>query len=293
MLYHCGEQCSLWRYGRQREVINPRYYKVKKMTYWQPDMLKGQTAVITGVSRKIGIGAAIARALAEVGCNIFTTYYRPYDATMPWGSQADEATQILAELQQMGVQAAGLELDLSQPTAPAELFAVVRERFGPANILVNNATYSVSGNIDEVTTASLDNHYALNVRGMALLCQAFVQQFGEGTEVGNGRIINISSGQSYGPMPDELAYATSKGAVEAFTLSLSAELARRGITVNAIDPGMTDTGWISPELHKQVTAKAPLGRVGTPEDTARLVRFLASPEAGWITGQLIRSRGGL
>ena len=263
------------------------------MTHWQPDMLKGQTAVITGVSRKIGIGTAIAKALAEVGCNIFTTYFRPYDATMPWGSQENEAAQILEELQQMGVQAAGLELDLSQPTAPADLFVTVQERFGQANILVNNATHSVNGTIDEVTAAALDDHYAVNVRGMALLCQQFVQQFGDGTEVGNGRIINISSGQSFGPMPGELAYAASKGAVEAFTVSLSAELASRGITVNAIDPGITDTGWISPELRKQFTAQAPMGRIGMPEDAARLVRFLASPEAGWISGQLIRSRGGL
>ncbi|MBK8900954.1 MAG: SDR family oxidoreductase [Anaerolineaceae bacterium] len=260
---------------------------------WQPDMLKGQTAVITGVSRKIGIGAAIARALAEVGCNIFTTYFRPYDATMPWGSQADEASQLIAELRQMGVEAVGIELDLSQPTAPAELFAVVQERFGRANILVNNATHSVNGGIAELTPVDLDNHYAVNVRGMALLCQAFVRQFAGEKWVENGRIINLSSGQSFSPMPDELAYIATKGAVEALNLSLSAALARQGITVNAIDPGITDTGWIPNELHEQFVAQAPMGRIGTPEDAARLVRFLASPEAGWITGQLIRSRGGL
>jgi 3-oxoacyl-[acyl-carrier protein] reductase len=263
------------------------------MTNWQPEMLRGQTAVITGVSRKIGIGAAIARALAEVGCTIFTTYFRPYDATMPWGSQADEATEIIADLRQLGVEAAGLELDLSQPTAAAELFAVVQERFGQANILVNNATHSFNGDLEELTAVSLDNHYALNLRGMALLCQAFVRQFDGQEKVENGRIINLSSGQSFGPMPDELAYAASKGAVEALSLSLSAALASQGITVNAIDPGITDTGWIPDELRQIFIAQAPMGRIGTPEDAARLVRFLASPEAGWITGQLIRSRGGL
>ncbi|MAU02083.1 MAG: oxidoreductase [Anaerolineaceae bacterium] len=260
---------------------------------WQPEMLRGQTAVITGVSRKIGIGAAIARALAEVGCNIFTTYFRPYDATMPWGSQDNEALEIVGELQEMGVEAAGLELDLSRPTAPAELFAMVREQFGTANILVNNAAYSTSENLDRLTAQSLDNHYAVNVRGMMLLCQQFVRQFGDDEQVVNGRIINISSGQSFGPMPDELAYVASKGAVEAFSLSLSAELASRHITVNAIDPGITDTGWIPDDLRQTFVAQAPMGRIGTPEDAARLVRFLASPEAGWITGQLIRSRGGL
>ena len=267
------------------------------MSHWQPDMMRGQTAVITGVSRKIGIGAAIAQALAEVGCNIFTTYFRLYDATMPWGSLDDEATQILGELQEMGVQAAGLELDLSQPNAPATLFAAVQAHFGTANILINNATHSVIGDIAALTAVSLDNHYAVNVRGMALLCQAFVkqyagQQFVGDEKVANGRIINLSSGQSFGPMPEELAYVASKGAVEAFSLSLSADLAKLGITVNTVDPGITDTGWITEELRQRFITQAPMGRIGTPEDAARLVRFLASPEAGWITGQLIRSRGG-
>jgi len=204
-----------------------------------------------------------------------------------------ETEEIIEELQRRGVEAAGLELDLSQPTAPAKLFTVVQERFGQANILVNNAAYSTNENIGKLTSQSLDKHYAVNVRGMALLCQQFVQQFGEGKWVANGRIINLSSGQSFSPMPDELGYIASKGAVEAFSLSLSAALARQGITVNAIDPGITDTGWIPDDLRQTFVAQAPMQRIGTPEDAARLVRFLASPEAGWITGQLIRSRGGL
>jgi 3-oxoacyl-[acyl-carrier protein] reductase len=159
--------------------------------------------------------------------------------------------------------------------------------------LVNNAAYSTSENIQTLTSQSLENHFGVNVQGMVLLCQAFVRQFEEGEWVGNGRIINLSSGQSFSPMPEELAYIASKGAVEALSLSLSAALAHRGITVNAIDPGITDTGWIPNDLRQTFVAQAPMGRIGTPEDAARLVRFLASPEAGWITGQLIRSRGGL
>jgi len=94
-------------------------------------------------------------------------------------------------------------------------------------------------------------------------------------------------------MPGEIAYVTTKGGVEAFTLSASAELASRGITVNAIDPGATDTGWMSADLKEELMRRAPMGRVGEPMDAAHLIRFLASREAGWITGQLIRSRGGL
>ena len=189
--------------------------------------------------------------------------------------------------------AAGLELDLSQPSAPAALFATVQERFGKATILINNAAYSTNENIHTLTAQALQSHMAVNVQGMALLCQAFVQQFDEEAWVENGRIINLSSGQSHGPMPEELAYIASKGGVEALSLSLSAALASQGITVNAIDPGITDTGWIPDDLRQEFVSQAPMGRIGTPTDAARLVRFLASPEAGWITGQLIRSRGGL
>ncbi len=258
------------------------------MTVYQRDMLAGRTAVITGVSRQIGIGAAVARALAEVGCNVFTTYYRPYDAAMPWGSQADEAEALIAELRQWGVRADGLELDLSDPVAPTVLFAAVEAAIGPADILVNNATYSVNDGVMGLTAVHIDHHYAVNVRGMMLLCAEFVRRFqGEW-----GRIINLSSGQGAGPMPDELAYVATKGAVEAFTVSLAAGIAGRNITVNAIDPGATDTGWMSPDLYAYLLARSPMGRVGQPEDAARLIRFLASPEAGWITGQIIRSRGG-
>lgn len=259
------------------------------MTVYQHEMLTGKMAVITGVSRKIGIGTAVARALAEVGCNIFTTYYRPYDATMPWGSQADEAESVIAELRQMGVKAAGLELDLSDPAAPAALFDAAEAALGPVAILVNNATYSVNDGVAGLTAVHIDHHYAVNVRGMMLLCAEFVRRFqGEW-----GRIINLTSGQGAGPMPDELAYAATKGAVDAFTVSLAAGIAGQKITVNAIDPGVTDTGWMPPDLYAHLLARSPMGRVGQPEDAARLIRFLASPEAGWITGQIIRSRGGL
>ena len=255
-----------------------------------------QIALITGVSRRAGIGTAIARELAQDGHDIFISYFRPYDQVSGLGGDQDQQDpqRLLAELRQLGRRADGLELDLSDPDAPRRLFDQVEKSLGPVSTLVNNAAYSLRDGIENLTAELLDNHYAVNVRAMALLCAEFVRRFKrEETGRGFGRIINLSSGQGVGPMPGELAYAATKGAVEAFTVSLSAEAAARGITVNAIDPGITDTGWIPPELHSRWAAEAPLGRVGTPRDAAHLVRFLASADAGWITGQIIHSRGGL
>jgi 3-oxoacyl-[acyl-carrier protein] reductase len=122
-----------------------------------------------------------------------------------------------------------------------------------------------------------------------LLSVGFARRF---TNKTGGRIINLTSGQSLGPMPGELAYIATKGAIEAFTVTLSAEIASRGITVNAVDPGPTDTGWMTEEIKRQLLSRSPLGRLGGPQDAARLIAFLASDAAEWITGQVIHSRGG-
>lgn len=251
--------------------------------------LSGKLAVVTGASRAIGIGAATARRLAAAGAAVYLTWYHAYDAEMPWGSRAEEVQTLLTDLRGQGVQAAGMELDLSRPDAAALLFDQVARELGVPDILVNNATYSVNADITQLTADLLDRHYAVNLRGMALLCAEFARRFNKPE---GGRIINLTSGQSIGPMPGELPYVATKGAVEAFTVTLSAELAPRHITVNAIDPGATDTGWMSPELYARLTAATPMGRVGLPADAARLITFLASDDAAWITGQVLHSTGG-
>jgi 3-oxoacyl-[acyl-carrier protein] reductase len=257
------------------------------------DLPTRRSALVTGVSRQAGIGAAIARALARDGANVFITYYRAYDRAEALAAEPNEAQEILDALRAYNIRAEGLELDLSQPHAPKELFDCAEANCGRICILVNNATCSLRDNIETLTPEHIDKHYAVNIRAMALLCAEFVRRFRTARYQGaSGRIINLSSGQELAPMAGELAYAATKGAVDAFTRSLSAAVASLGITVNAIDPGATDTGWIPADLKAKWKAESPMGRIGTPEDAARIVRFLASPEAEWITGQVIHSRGG-
>ena len=250
--------------------------------------LTRKVALVTGVTRRQGIGAAIALELARAGADVCTGYYRPYDQAMPWGVEEAEPEAILDTLSATGVQAHGVEIDLGLPEGPRTLFSLARQRFGRIDILVNNAAYSTETTVEGMTAEDLDRHYAVNLRAMILLCLEYIKGFTQG---GAGRIINLTSGQGLGPMPHELAYAATKAGVDAFTLSLSAAVARLGITVNAIDPGPTDTGWMPAGLRESLLGTAPMGRLGTPQDAARVVAFLASEEAGWVTGQVIRSRG--
>jgi 3-oxoacyl-[acyl-carrier protein] reductase len=245
-------------------------------------------ALVTGASRRVGIGAAVCRALATAGADIAFTHWRAYDRAMDYPDE-DGPDALLAELRDLGARVEAFERDLSDAGALLPLLDDVEARLGPLTILVNNAAHSTRDGYERLDAATLDAHYAVNLRATALLSVEFAKRF---AGAAGGRIINLTSGQSLGPMPDELAYAASKGAIEALTLSLSPAIAPRGITINAVNPGPTDTGWMTSELRAQLLPKFPSGRVGLADDAARLIAFLASDEAAWITGQVINSEGG-
>jgi 3-oxoacyl-[acyl-carrier protein] reductase len=241
--------------------------------------LNGAVALVTGGNT--GIGAATARALAAEGAHVAIGFY----------DHADAADQIVGEIAERGGRAISIHVDLSDAAAIEPLLDAA-EQLGPLRILVNNAAHSTRDGWAALTAADLDRHWAVNARATALLTTAFARRIAARQERG-GSVVNLTSGQGLGAMPGEIAYAASKGAIDALTATLAAELAPLRITVNAVDPGITDTGWISDELRTAFLARAPMGRIGTPEDAARLLVFLASDEARWITGQIIRSRGGM
>jgi 3-oxoacyl-[acyl-carrier protein] reductase len=251
--------------------------------------LRGRVALVTGVGRRRGIGSAVCLALASRGADIVLSYWKAYDREMPWASDEDVPEALFGQLRATGVRAEGIEMDLSRSDSAQLLLDATEERLWRPSILVNTAAYSTRDGFEALDAEALDAHYAVNVRAMALLSVGFARRYPGGP---GGRIVNFSSGQSLGPMPGELAYVATKGAIEAFTRTLAAEVGHKGITVNAINPGPTDTGWMTEELKREIAPKFPSGRIGQPEDAARLVAFLAGDEAAWITGQIIHSEGG-
>lgn len=246
-------------------------------------LLEGRVALVTGVSRRQGIGYAIARRLAGLGAELFVQHHVAHDAEQPWG--ADSIDEVVA-----GVGAQALGIDLAEPDAPDRLMAAAVEAYGRVDVLVcNHARSGGDGPLGELTAEMIDGHYAVNTRSSILLAQAFARQWQGST---GGRIVFMTSGQDLGAMPSEVAYAASKGALSSIVETLSYQLVGRGITVNAVNPGPVDTGWAGPELEELVQRKMPLGRWGQPDDPARLISWLCTDDAAWITGQVINSEGG-
>jgi 3-oxoacyl-[acyl-carrier protein] reductase len=253
--------------------------------------LHGKTILVTGVSRSTGIGAAIVHVLAKAGAVVLAHGYSPYDQSMQYADANPAfADELSAEINVSGGEMHLLSAsDLSQADAVDGLMKEAALFPGRIDGLVLNHAYSTHASIGSWTTADIDKHLQTNVRAAMLLIQAFAAQLPNGKR---GAITLFTSGQYLGPMVDEIAYAVSKDAIIGLCRQAAAALADQNIQVNCINPGPTDTGYMSGEPYQQIADRFPAKRWGMPDDAARLVHFLQSDYSAWITGQIIASEGG-
>jgi 3-oxoacyl-[acyl-carrier protein] reductase len=252
--------------------------------------LDGRVALVTGVSRRQGIGFAIARRLLLDGASVFVSGWEPHDAEMPWGADAAGPDAVAGELDPGDGRFVAAPVDLEDPDGPRRLVDAAVERFGTLDVLVANHARSSSQDLAALTVDELDRCWAVNTRATLLLVQALAG-LDRGDRPG-GRVVLFTSGQHLAPMAGELPYSVTKGAIHQMTRSLADATADLGITVNCVNPGPVDTGWATGELHAEIAARFPSARWGTPADVANLVGWLASDDAAWITGQVIDSEGG-
>ncbi len=229
--------------------------------------------LITGVSRRRGIAAAVAVRLRSHGWSVVTAGWPSYDTE----NHADIDEQIETDFQ----------CDLGDPSAPVRLLDAAQKQVGPLSALVIAHTYDPGGGLFDMTPELIDRHMAVNVRGSLLLMRAFAEKVNH--PEGSGRVVIFTSGP---PQNGAIAYAASKGALEWITYSAATELGPRGVTVNAINPGPNQSGWMTPEIEQEAARRTPLGWAGRPEDAAALASFLLSEDAAFINGQVITSDGG-
>jgi 3-oxoacyl-[acyl-carrier protein] reductase len=253
--------------------------------------MAARVAIVTGVSRRAGIGFAIARDLLASGMTVLIQSWSAHDAEQPWGPEAAGIPGVLKALRRHGERLEHMEADLALPASPAAVVERAVQLFRHVDVIVaNHARSSGRQTLSNVTVEELDLSWAVNARASVLLTRAFAAQHDD--RRGGGRVVLFTSGQHLAPMAQEVPYAISKGAIHQMTLTLADALVDRGITVNAINPGPTDTGWASPELFDQIRDALPAGRWGSPDDVSRLVSWLVSDDAAWITGQVLNSEGG-
>lgn len=244
--------------------------------------LTGKVAVVTGASK--GIGAAIATGLAAAGARVVVNY----------ASDKAGAEKTVAAIKTAGGEAVAVQGDVSRADDVKRLFAETRQAYGRLDVLVNNAGVFRFAPLEEITGAEYQRQFGINVLGPLQATREALPLFGpEG-----GSVINISSIVSRMGIPGSAVYAGTKGALDTITQVLASELAPRKIRVNSINPGMVESegaragGFIGGDFQKQVESTTPLGRIGQPEDVARVAVFLAGDESGWLTGERISASGG-
>jgi 3-oxoacyl-[acyl-carrier protein] reductase len=245
--------------------------------------LTGKVAVVTGASK--GIGAGIAKELAAAGASVVVNY----------ASSKEGADRVVAEIESKGGKAVAIQGDVSKSADVTRLFAETKTAYGSLDILVNNAGVYQFGALDSITEDEFHRQFNTNVLGLLLTTKEGVKHFG----AAGGSVINIGSTISQLPMANSSIYTATKGAVDAITHVLSKELAGQNIRVNSINPGVVETegtqaaGMSGSDTEKQLIAQTPLGRVGQPGDIGTIAVFLASPDSGWLTGELLLASGGM
>jgi 3-oxoacyl-[acyl-carrier protein] reductase len=244
--------------------------------------------LVTGVGRTVGIGAGIALRLAEDGWDVATTHWTPYDDRMPWGRHDDDPATVAAGLAERGARTVAVAADLVDVRSPAAVFDAVATDLGPVTALVMCHAESVDSSLLDTTVESFDRHYAVNVRATWLLLKEYAERF-PAERTGRGRVVALTSDHVVHNLP----YGATKGALDRLVLAAARELQDLRLTANVVNPGPVDTGWMSDELRAEILEQTPLGRGGTPQDTAALVSFLLSADGGWVNGQLLHSDGGL
>ncbi|MFN2321796.1 MAG: SDR family oxidoreductase [Trueperaceae bacterium] len=256
-----------------------------------PLPLRGKVVVVTGVSRRAGIGHAIACRMAAYGASVFCHHFAPHDRAQVWGGEDLAAVVDGVRGHLVGdARVDDLEVDLGDPRGPERMIEVAVASFGRVDALVcNQALASFDGAIGALSATDLDRHWAVDARASILLAQAFAERFEHGR---TGSIVFLTSGQGLGPMPGEIAYAAAKAAIAGVTPTIADQLADRGIRVNAVNPGPTDTGYLDADQRRSLAPRFPFDRLGTPDDAARLVAWLVTDEAAWMTGQVFHSEGG-
>lgn len=244
--------------------------------------LKGKVAVVTGASK--GIGASIAKTLGSAGASVVVNY----------SSSKEGADKVVAEIEKSGGKAIAVQGDMSKSSDVKRLFSETKKAFGSVNILVNNAGVFEFAPLEAVTEDEFHRQMNTNVLGPILATQESLNYFApEG-----GSVINISSIVSDIPVPNSVVYASTKGALDTVSQVLALELSSKKIRVNTIAPGGVETegahrlGMIGSDMEKMIVSKTPLGRLGQPEDIAKVALFLASEDSYWLTGEKISASGG-
>ena len=243
-------------------------------------VLDGKVALVTGASG--GIGGAVAKRLAEAGASVAAHY-----------NTNEQGARETAD----AIKAAGGEClvtggDAADPKQAARIADEVADRFGRIDILINNAGTLQNLVFGSVTPENFDEQFHNNVLSGIIMMQEAVRHFpAEG-----GRVVNVSTNLSYGPMEGATVYSAAKAAIITLTQGFARELGKKGITVNAVAPGATDTSmlsWITDEMRQGIAQATPLGRMGQPDDVADVIVFLASPASRWVTGRTLIVDGGL